>query len=367
MVSLQNKIEGILNKHYPIKISFDEITTLSHFYIKAINWKKWTCYNFDIKGRILNSEYQDYKIIKVVTSHDKVYSWYDYLTLIVSYLNSSYNPCIDENKFLCILHAANMIDDLNMKTIVIKKDNHTLPIHLEYIDNHSYKLTWNNDIPIKFVDKENHFYLASFDVSSHHRELKKEMDRLIKNRDNYNSLHFHLNNNGGGDLVPVHLIIRCLVGKKETWMKNIKKMLSNKKIQEWDCWNEENKHSPNYKTVQEMQLDVLPNYQSKYKGKIYLYTDKYNGSAAWFFITYLIYAFGGKINRYSKTCYGKVLKFGNVTNETSQLRIKGHSNTTSGDGNASEIKYKNIVLQCPTEQFLNCSVKENDWNRFWTE
>ena len=45
------------------------------------------------------------------------------------------------------------------------------------------------------------------------------MDRLIKNRDKYKSIHFHLDNNGGGDNIPGHLILRCLVGKKEKWMK----------------------------------------------------------------------------------------------------------------------------------------------------
>jgi hypothetical protein len=150
-------------------------------------------------------------------------------------------------------------------------------------------------------------------------------------------------------------------------MKNIKKILVDKTIMEWDCWNEENKNSPNYITVNKLNLDTLPNYQSKYNGKIYLHIDKQNSSSTWFFITYLIYAFGGKINRYHKKCYGKVLKFGNLVNKNSQLIIKGHSGTTSGDGNSIDIKYKNIHLNCPTEQFLSCSVKENDWNRFWTE
>ena len=40
---------------------------------------------------------------------------------------------------------------------------------------------------------------------------------------------------------------------------------------EWDCWNEENKNSPNYETVNKLNLDLLPNYQNKYNGKIYLF------------------------------------------------------------------------------------------------
>lgn len=144
-------------------------------------------------------------------------------------------------------------------------------------------------------------------------------------------------------------------------------MLVDRTILEWDCWQEESKSSPNYETVNKLNLDVLPNYQTKYNGKIYLYVGRENTSSAWFFITYLIYAFGGRINRYTRKCYGNVLKFGHLENDHSQLIIKGHSATTSGDGNSIEIKYNNICLNCPTEQFLTCSVKETDWNRFWSE
>jgi len=79
--------------------------------------------------------------------------------------------------------------------------------------------------------------------------------RLIKNRDKYNSIHFHLDNNGGCDIVPAHLILRCLVGKKEKWMKNIQKILTNKEIEEWDCWKEENGY--NSEQVKKLNLDFF--------------------------------------------------------------------------------------------------------------
>jgi len=41
------------------------------------------------------------------------------------------------------------------------------------------------------------------------------MMRLFINRDKYKSIHFHLDNNVDGDIVPSHLILRCLTGKKE--------------------------------------------------------------------------------------------------------------------------------------------------------
>jgi hypothetical protein len=360
-----NKIKEVLTNNYPLNITFDELNNLSHFYILSNNWKKFLNFNIDINGNILSGKYQNYKIINVVTN--KEYYWDEYLLLYVSFLNNSYNPCIDKNKFLYLLHTFNFNDDININKLIIKTKNNILILDIKYTNNISYNLTWNNNPLINLINKENHFYLDSFDVYSNHEKLKIEILRLIKNRDKYKTIHFHLNNNGGGDIVPAHLIIRCLVGPKEKWMKNIKKILKDKKIMEWDCWNEENENSPNYETVKKLNLNLLPNYQNKYNGKIYLYLDKQNGSAAWFFITYLIYAFGGKINRYSKKCYGKIIKFGKLENENSQLIIKGHSGTTSGDGNAIKINYKNIYFDCPTEQFSSCSIKKTDWNRFWIE
>ena len=63
---------------------------------------------------------------------------------------------------------------------------------MKYTRNISYNLIWNNNISIKFINKENHFYLDSFDVYSNHEKLKIEISRLIKNRDKYKNIHFHL-------------------------------------------------------------------------------------------------------------------------------------------------------------------------------
>lgn len=67
---------------------------------------------------------------------------------------------------------------------------------------------------MKTKDK-NHFYFDSFNVYNNYKLLHKELNRLIKTRDNYDELHIHLENNRGGDLVPVHILIRCLAGPKE--------------------------------------------------------------------------------------------------------------------------------------------------------
>lgn len=358
---LVEKTNHILLKYYPVKISFDKINTLSHFQIISNNYELFLTINIDIDGVILNGEYKNYQIMKVITT--KIFNWKKYILLYVSLLNKSFNPSINQTKFIYHLHSYNYIDILNIKKLVIKNKETGKPIEykVEYTDKRSYKLPFQKDI----IKKDNHFYLESFSVDDNYKNLKIEMDRLIKNRDKYKTIHFHLNNNTGGDIVPAHIIIRCLVGRKERWMKNIKKILENKQVLEWNCWEEENENSPNNDVVRKLNLDNLPNYESKYNGKIYLHMNTKNGSAAWFFITYLIYAFSNKIHRYSKKCYGQNIKYGTI--ESDKLILLGHSDTTSGDGNNVSIKFNNIEIKCPTEQFISCSIKKYDWNRFWRE
>jgi len=359
---LIEKINDILLKYYPIKISFDKINTLSHFRILSNDCERFLTINMNIDGVILNGEYKNYQIIKVITT--EIFDWKKYIILYVSLLNPSINPCINEKLFLKRLHSYNYIDILNIKKFVIK-NKETREI-IEYKVEHSnknYSLPLTNIIQKDIIKKDNHFYLEDFSVYDNYKNLKIEIDRLIKNRDKYKTIHFHLENNYGGDIVPAHIIIRCLVGKREKWMKNIIKIVQNKEIFEWDCWEEENVNSPNYLVVKKLNLDNLPNYDSKYNGKIYLHMNEQNGSAAWFFITYLIYAFANKIKRYSKKCYGQNIKYGKI--ESNNLILLGHSGTTSGDGNPVEIKCGNIKIKCPTEQFLSCSIKKYDWNRFW--
>ena len=353
----------ILKKNYPLKISCNKIDTLSHFFINCHDTNKFLSINITIDGIILNGQYKKYQIEKVITTD--IIDWNKYILLYVSFLNKSLNPCINKTKFIYLIHTYNYISILNIKKLIIKYKNTIIEYEVEYTNKISYQLPWNNNIHKNIIKKDNHFYLESFSVKDNYKKLKIEIDRLIKNRDKYKTIHFHLNNNGGGDIVPAHIILRCLTGKKECWMKNIIKIQKNKQIEEWNCWNEEEKDSPNYKTFKKLHLDNLPDYGTKYSGKIYLYMDKQNGSAAWFFITYLIYAFSNKINRYSKKCYGQTIKYGTI--ESHNLVLLGHSGTTSGDGNAISIKQNNIEILCPTEQFISCSIKKSDWNRFWIE
>jgi len=350
---MDDKINKILKNNYPIKTSFNDINNMSHFFILFNDWNKFIPFQLNIEGKI-NNNY----ITKVITKNNTL-KWKDYLLVYISFLNKNYNPCISENKFLCLLHTYSFIDELNIQKLIL--DNNVI-IEISYTKNIKYNLIWNEKLSKK-IDKPNHFYFESFNVNQNKKNLKTEIIRLFINRNNYKTIHFHLDNNGGGDLVPVHLILRCLCGKKEKWMKNIKKILTNKNIIEWNCWNEDDQHANNYQVVKNLDLDFIPNYNNKYTGKIYLYMNKQNGSAAWFFITYLIYAFANKIKRYHKKCFGQIIKFGNI--ESKQLVLRGHSGTTSGDGNSIEININKIKIICPTEQFLSCSIKNKDWNRFW--
>jgi len=354
---LVEKINDILSKYYPLKISFDKINTLSHFRILSNDYKRFLPINIDIYGVILNGEYKNYQIVKVITT--EIFDWKQYILLYVSLLNPSINPCINKKIFLERLHSYNYIDILNIKKLVIKNKETGKTIEYKV----EYNLPLTNIIQKDIIKKDNHFYLEDFSVYDNYKNLKIEIDRLIKNRDKYKTIHFHLENNYGGDIVPAHIIIRCLVGKREKWMKNIIKIVQNKEIFEWDCWEEENVNSPNYLVVKKLNLDNFPNYDSKYNGKIYLHMNEQNGSAAWFFIIYLIYAFANKIKRYSKKCYGQNIKYGKI--ESNNLILLGHSGTTSGDGNPVEIKFGNIKIKVPTEQFISCSIKKCDWNRFW--
>ena len=362
MINLISSINTILKNNYPIKKSFDEINNLSHFEIFSNNYNKFLTININIDGLILSGPYKNYQIDKVFTT--EIIDWNKYILLYVSFLDKSRNPCINKTNFIYLIHTYNYNNVLNIKKMLIKHNNHTIEYEVDYIDTHKYylpslKTIYNNNIN----KKDNHFYLDDFSVNDNYKKLKIDIDRLIKNRDKYRNIHFYLNNNGGGDIVPAHMIVRCLIGQRENWMKPIQKIETTKEILEWNCWEEENKDSPNYKVVKKLNLDTLPNYDTKYNGKIYVHMNKQNGSSAWFFITYLIYGFSTKMNRFSKKCYGQDIKYGAV--ESDQLVLLGHSGTTSGDGNQVLIKKNNIEILCPTEQFISCSVKKYDWNRFW--
>jgi hypothetical protein len=347
---LIDKINSVLSKNYPIKAFFTDINTMSHFSIIYMTLPNYLPFNVDLDGNILNGKYKSKKIMKIFT--DKYYSWNKYIKLLISFLNSCERT---DKRILYYLHRENKIDILHINNIIID-DKINISIVYNKLEPISIK-------PIIKIDKENHFYFSSFYIDKNINETITEISRLIKNRDKYNSIHIHLSDMLSGDLAPVHTILRCLVGKVEKWMKNMKELriIKNKTYDlERDCWNDRDTlsllRSGIFKTI---NFDEI----NKYTGKIHLYMDD-NASSAWFLITYLIYAFSSKIEQFSEKHNGQTLKFGTISKD-SQLILHGKSSTYSGDGNPIEVKYKDIIIWCPTSQIVSSSIKKQDLNRFW--
>ena len=64
MDKIISDINKILNKNYPLNISFNKIDTLSHFWIQSNDTRKFLLININIDGLILNVQYKNYQIIK---------------------------------------------------------------------------------------------------------------------------------------------------------------------------------------------------------------------------------------------------------------------------------------------------------------
>jgi len=215
----------------------------------------------------------------------------------------------------------------------------------------------------------NHFILNSFSIYGNSKQLSSEINRLIRIRDNYSTLHFHLENNNGGDLIPVHVIMRYLCGsvggaEKESWMKEysvLDSVWGNYKIDAWSPWCREHCQ---YEQYTQLNIKERPLYKNKYTGNIVIHVNEECASSTWFFITYLIYAFASSIERKTIRINGTPIKVGKVKG----LSIHGYSSITSGDGNAINmppIKEFNYTVFVPTQQFIESPVKSYDYNRFW--
>lgn len=361
---LVNEINKILKEIYPIKnTTFKNIHNLSHFDIKNMYENLYLPFKMDINGKILSGEYKSYQIIKVNNK-----SWNKYLKLYLSFKKYTRYPCVFPN-FLFDLHRKNKIDILSINTITVSYKKIQTTVIIEYQKNPIIKPLLNKEI--KIINKENHFYFPSFQIQlpDIREQIRNNLLRLFMNRDKYKSIHIHLNNCLGGHSSPGQLFARCLIGNKEEWMTNVNKIRKEgEKIitSIWDSWNEAENVGPNYDGIKSLDLGVIPKYETKYSGKIYLHMDMNykNGSAVWYFITYLIYGFASRIKRFTKKCYGKIFKFGKISYD-SQLILSGKSSSCSGDGNTIDIQFKDIIISCPTMQNISRSFDEKDWDRFW--
>jgi hypothetical protein len=359
---LINEINKILKKTYPIKnITFKNIYNLSHFSILNMYEELYLPFNIDLSGKILSGNYKSYQIIKVNNK-----SWDKYLSLYLSFKNYTRYPCVYPN-FLFDLHKKNKIDILCMNTITITYKNIQTKIIIEYQKEPIIKSLFNKDIII--INKENHFYFSSFQMPNNKDQIRNNLIRLFINRDKYKSIHIHLDNCIGGHSSPVQLFVKCLIGNKEKWMKDVIKIHTDEnqiRTNIYDSWEENENEGPNSNSIKLLDLGVIPKYETKYSGKIYLHMDMNykNASAVWYFITYLIYGFASKIKRFTKKCFGKILKFGKISKD-SQLVLSGNSSACSGDGNCIGNPYNDIIINCPSIQFINRSFNKKDWDRFW--
>jgi hypothetical protein len=405
-------INEVLQKCYPIPDNFDNISQLSHFHIEnLIDFQQWLPFMMDIRGVILSGRFQGQRIQKVQTADYNSYTWKQYIAFFHSVLHLSHHYCINPQKFFWYLHTFPNIKMLRIANIRFQYSN-AFSIPIVYTKTPCYQIPWydglcpsTTNIPnYPKLHHDNHFYLNSFDVKSNQHQLTHELKRLFLHRDEYEDIHFHLDGNGGGDNTPGQLIVRCLVGPRESWMKPVTKILKNKTEITWDEWSDKSPEeyacgnaysegrcrspeeyacgnaysegrcrSPEeYDVVEALQLGNIPTYDTKYSGKIYVYMNPQNDNAAWFFITYLIYAFAKKqdIIRHHSSCFENTYKHGIVL-PYHQLILRGKSGTTSGDGNPEPIVVRkndtNILVQCPTEQIISSSILPKDWNRYWSE
>jgi hypothetical protein len=214
----------------------------------------------------------------------------------------------------------------------------------------------------------NHFQISSFDITSNSTQLSSVLKKLWEHRDNYSTLHFHLEGNGGGDLIPVHLIMLCLCGGRQQWMTDYEVIESDNGRRKWDPWVPWDPNSGYFKQYKELDIDA-PRYTSQYIGKIILHVDAECGSSTWFMISYIIYVFAEKIKRFTTYRNGRQIKLGRVFGR--QIELHGISNTTSGDGNSIVKEFlldgSKLKFKFPTQANISRPIDERDWNRFWIE
>jgi len=221
---------------------------------------------------------------------------------------------------------------------------------------------------------DNHFTISSFLIHNNAKQLSEVISRLCKVRNSYSTLHFHLDRNGGGNLIPVHLIMLCLCGGRQRWMTEYEVVEYNKTgntARKWDPWTPWDPTNNDYKTYLNLDLNItdLLSHTEKYKGKIVIHMDTSNGSATWFFITYLIYVFASRVERFVQYVHGIPIKCGRVRGQ--HIELHGCSSTTGGDGNAIHKKFRldgtTVTGWFPTQANRRRPVLERDWNRFWIE
>lgn len=221
----------------------------------------------------------------------------------------------------------------------------------------------------KLVKQKNYFRLSSFSIQDNWKQLSETIGRLYKVRDKYKTLYFNVEDNGGGDMIPCHIILYCLCGGKQKWMKNYKTIDNDGKnvwINSWNPWCPWiNKKNDGGQHDQFLQMNLMiPNYdkyKKPYQGKIVIFSNHNSSSSTWYFITFLIYMFAKHNIKRFTTKTG--VKVGKVISD--KLVICGCTDTQSGDGNAIEKKIKGVIVKVPTQETIFRPVYKYDYLRYW--
>jgi hypothetical protein len=223
------------------------------------------------------------------------------------------------------------------------------------------------------VAAANHFTISSFSINDNAAQLSEVIGRLWKVRDRYSTLHFYPEY--GGNLIPVHLIMLCLCGGHQKWMTEYKVIDHHRNgqniLRKWNPWTPWNSDNEDYKLYKKLGLDEteLFRHTTPYKGKIVIHMNPEYASSTWYLITYLIYVFATRIERFVKYVHGVPVKCGRATGP--QIELRGCSATTSGDGNSVHKEFildtKLVLGTFPTQANISRPVQERDWNRFWIE
>lgn len=215
------------------------------------------------------------------------------------------------------------------------------------------------------------FVLRSFDYESSAAtaaHVAGELGRLWRTRDDQPAVHFHLEGNGGGGLTAVYLMVRCLAGPRRPWMVGESVVETSptgrRARRRWDPWAPE--RDPNQRRILRLlrfSPEACKDYATPYAGPITLHVDPRCGSSTWYFITLLVYAFGGAIERWTEERWGVPVKAGRATGGT--LRIVGSSATSTGDGNAVDVRVGGMTVSVPTQASAQSPIQRRDFGRFW--
>ena len=316
---------------------------LSHFGI--INMLECVFYDFSNIKKI----YIDHKWINIYEYKKKVYSLLNIIDKILIFIYPNKLP---------------KINNLNIIKMLDKNNKIIYPIYTPL-----FKLKR------RCRNLDNNFIINSFNLSNN---LGNIIKRLWLYRNKLSSINFYLENNLGGELHLVHLLLQCLLGVKMKWMKNeveldrsIKKnkkyvtYVNNKKFY-WLPTNE-TFYNDILKKIN-FSLEDYPQYKNKFNKPINLHVNYLCRSGCWVFITYLIYSYSYSIDRFNKIKYNNKFKFGSF--KSKNLKICGISGTCTNDYitsyNKDNIKkFGKYIVRFPNAGYLKSSIYKKDWGRFW--